>query len=580
VRRILLTALVVTACAAPSPEPVPAPASPTAVGATPAIPAQPTPAAATSTPAPAPLPRSRGVVARGLGRATGEWVFLVNDVPGRFNIGGGDREVWAVRADGAVAHRVALFAPYWGGPIFGGIQDTVLSQQLSPDGRTLLLPAYADPDGFELHAIDIATGATRQLVPDRQFTESAPIWSPSGDLVAFSRNRSDADPRQPYTPELWVVRPDGSDARHIATISGSTLGFTIDGREVCFRAAVTSCIAVATGAKRDVSSTELASVGLPEPPTAIGTRAQDVRRNPKSGELVYRIGSEAFTYSTSGIVRVEVREAVRRATWSHDGSALYVITVQNATVPVPFTSVWSSLRRVAGGTETELLRPFLSHAHGLRDVRSVLVNFDVTGAPSCSTSAASSISTGFYRQRYDIGWLHREGFVVIAIAECRDPAQVLSRLGLAGRTLLTTGPQGVEEGLDLRADHWYLVRVASGSEFREAERLSGFQPPDLAYVDLMWQPISAATAAKSVVNPARGPRGTNFELQFCCWTNHADVEKVFTTPDGRTVVLNDKVRSDYTVRAGWGSGPNDALGTYEVRVVGIGLAAVQRFHID
>jgi hypothetical protein len=105
---------------------------------------------------------------------------------------------------------------------------------------------------------------------------------------------------------------------------------------------------------------------------------------------------------------------------------------------------------------------------------------------------------------------------------------------------------------------------------------------DFEYVTLAWQAYVCVVTCgpQPKIEPASGPRGTEFRLQFCCWPPGTAVEKRFTRPDGQTTSLSDVARDNGTIPAGWGSGPSDPFGTYTVKVRGAGIGEVIRFRID
>lgn len=92
--------------------------------------------------------------------------------------------------------------------------------------------------------------------------------------------------------------------------------------------------------------------------------------------------------------------------------------------------------------------------------------------------------------------------------------------------------------------------------------------------------IGCTTPPPPTVQPETGPQGTSFRLQFCCWRAGTEVEKIFTTPDGRVSVVADRAMDNGVVRAGWGGSLDDVRGTYTVEVRGGGISQIQRFRIE
>ncbi len=184
--------------------------------------------------------------------------------------------------------------------------------------------------------------------------------------------------------------------------------------------------------------------------------------------------------------------------------------------------------------------------------------------------------------RTDVEWPYSEGFIYVRLAACRDISAISARYGLQGPALrLNSGPYD-PIALAIGIDRSYHVPVRVGDEMREVERLAA-HPADFDFVSLIgastWVCVVTCPPSPTVV-PAVGPRGTAFTLRFCCWPEGTAVEKIFTTPDGRSIRLRDTSREDGTVPAAWGSGPDDVVGTYVVKVHGEGVAEVLRFRIE
>jgi hypothetical protein len=100
---------------------------------------------------------------------------------------------------------------------------------ISPDGRTLVFPEFSalttdvvSPTMFasdfdfvsRLVAVDIRTNQARNLSGDRVVEDAAPVYSPDGQWLVFTRRFLDATG---WTPgrQLWRMRADGSDAQRI-----------------------------------------------------------------------------------------------------------------------------------------------------------------------------------------------------------------------------------------------------------------------------------------------------------------------------------------------------------------------------
>ncbi len=130
----------------------------------------------------------------------------------------------------------------------------------SPDGSKLLLDGDAGTEDFDLQVVDAETGTVTSLAPSATSNEGGASWSPDGTRVAFFSNRdggfagyvvpvAGGDPVRVTPPEakgvadlvwspagtqlafstsaevnsdVWTVAPDGSNARKVSTVPGST----------------------------------------------------------------------------------------------------------------------------------------------------------------------------------------------------------------------------------------------------------------------------------------------------------------------------------------------------------------------
>lgn len=107
--------------------------------------------------------------------------------------------------------------------VFDTDEGTWLSLAVSPDGRTLLFDMLGD-----VYAMDAAGGRARPVLTGMAF-EGQPAFSPDGAWIAFTSDRSGAE-------NVWVSRPDGSDARQITRNDGGneyvSPAWSADGRQV------------------------------------------------------------------------------------------------------------------------------------------------------------------------------------------------------------------------------------------------------------------------------------------------------------------------------------------------------------
>jgi Tol biopolymer transport system component len=85
----------------------------------------------------------------------------------------------------------------------------------SPDGRSIVVSTESGPNLVDerLVVIDVDTGAARTLRPQSDVRMIRPTWSPDGAWIAYVGLPTRA--ADPFG--LWVVRPDGREARRLPT---------------------------------------------------------------------------------------------------------------------------------------------------------------------------------------------------------------------------------------------------------------------------------------------------------------------------------------------------------------------------
>ncbi len=96
-------------------------------------------------------------------------------------------------------------------------EDTSYQPRFSPDGKTLLftrmVEAQSSNDLFIITDLENPKGSTRKLT-DWKGDELNAGFSPDGKWVALFSNRDQKDPKR---FDLWIVKPDGSGAKKLAT---------------------------------------------------------------------------------------------------------------------------------------------------------------------------------------------------------------------------------------------------------------------------------------------------------------------------------------------------------------------------
>jgi Tol biopolymer transport system component len=126
--------------------------------------------------------------------ANGDWIYFHGySLP---SLGG---EIWRVHADGTALERV--------GPP-GGTESADIFPSPSPDGtRVAFFSSRGHPETTTLRVLTLADSSETELALDG----TQPRWSPQGDWIAWAR-------RDPLLGQgaVWVVRPDGSEARRIS----------------------------------------------------------------------------------------------------------------------------------------------------------------------------------------------------------------------------------------------------------------------------------------------------------------------------------------------------------------------------
>lgn len=123
------------------------------------------------------------------------------------NVKPGFSHIFLVSADGGAPRQLSFGSVHDDGPL-----------SWSPDGRTLYFSSNRSPDwerepiDTEVHALDISTGAIRELT-DRYGLDAQPTVSPDGRMIAYV---GFDDKRLGYqNDELYVMDRDGSNRRSL-----------------------------------------------------------------------------------------------------------------------------------------------------------------------------------------------------------------------------------------------------------------------------------------------------------------------------------------------------------------------------
>ena len=143
----------------------------------------------------------------------------------------GSRHIYVVSASGGTARRVTSGDFDHGAP------------QWMPDGQSILFSGLRVEDAeyqyreSALYSVDVESGAIRQMT-DRHGSETSPLPSPDGSLIAYQGNEFTTDT---YTErELYVMNSNGSGSRVIAREMGGigNVTWAADGSGLYFTASM------------------------------------------------------------------------------------------------------------------------------------------------------------------------------------------------------------------------------------------------------------------------------------------------------------------------------------------------------
>jgi Tol biopolymer transport system component len=123
-------------------------------------------------------------------------------------------DIWTVPAGGGTPTRV---------PLPGPPHDELREVDWSSDGSHLVAAKFS---GRSSLFITTTSGNDSTVISISGYDLQLPSWSPAGDRIAYVRSSGGS-------PDVWIVRPDGSGHRRLAT-NGSHPRWYPDGSRIVF----------------------------------------------------------------------------------------------------------------------------------------------------------------------------------------------------------------------------------------------------------------------------------------------------------------------------------------------------------
>jgi hypothetical protein len=208
----------------------------------------------------------------------------------------------------------------------------------APDSRRLVLSTETGPNlnDEQLVVVDTGTGAATwlDLRASPLIRARVPAWSPNGEWIAFEGIAANAA----GSPGYWVVRPDGSDARQLAT--SRVPGNFVDPRWAPDPTHLRLAYTAATGTSAfGVYVLDLTS-GHETRISAAGEDAILPTWSPDGARLAWLTGrnQDAIRIAPVGdltrTITLPERDAITAPIWSPDGSRLYTLGLSRATLIV------------------------------------------------------------------------------------------------------------------------------------------------------------------------------------------------------------------------------------------------------
>jgi hypothetical protein len=221
--------------------------------------------------------------------AQGQWALVLGSSPGNWG-----STIVAVPVGAGADVPPQPLDLLWFSLSSGGDQpdaDNLLREQLSPDGRRLVLSVGMEGPRIGLIVVDLVAGTITPLTTDPAFHDVSPAWNPKGDEIAFVRvaSKPGGDPVRFQSPDagLWVVRADGTGLRRLLAPENTSrkylYSWNADGTAIAF-----SRPTGGTGFDQPYEMLELATGKI----TQLGTRLASITVTRGVGD--WRAGSPAF----------------------------------------------------------------------------------------------------------------------------------------------------------------------------------------------------------------------------------------------------------------------------------------------
>jgi TolB protein len=207
------------------------------------------------------------------------------------------------------------------------------AKQRSPNGK-IVFQSTQGGDGFvnDIYVMD-ADGKHQTRLTDSPSDDVSPLWSPTGDQIAFLSDRGGNG----Y--EIYLMNPDGSNQRPLRTapnggpISGAHVEWSPDGRRLKYETSgfelgdIYVVEAVAPGGGDSVVPPQLINSARP-----VGMNDTDASWSPDGTRFVFRsVGcdgcdiSELYTMNADGTNRVQITNVAgfeSAPRWSPDGTRI------------------------------------------------------------------------------------------------------------------------------------------------------------------------------------------------------------------------------------------------------------------